>query len=76
MSLASRSRSIIQFMFIILVVFFIQTVIIPFAVGLGFLGEGVVGSPTAWVISAVGAVFSWIFIKLLLWNVKRERTYV
>jgi hypothetical protein len=56
-------------------VFFIQTVIIPFANGLGFIAIEP-GSPAAWVFSGAGAVFSWIFIKMLLWNVKREATYV
>jgi hypothetical protein len=62
-------------MFVILMVFFIQTVIIPFMNGLGIITVEA-GSPTAWVLSGAGAVFSWIFIKMLLWNVKRERTYV
>ena len=62
-------------MFVILMVFFIQTVIIPFGNGLGWISIEP-GSPSAWVLSGGGAIFSWIFIKMLLWNVKREPTHV
>ena len=64
----SRSRSIIQFMFIILCIFFIQTIVIP------FLLPSIMGTPTSWIVVGIGTVFMWMFIKFLLYNVKRERT--
>jgi len=63
----SRSRTIIQFMLLFLIIYFVQYAVVP------FIAPDLTGSPTSWVITAFISAGSWIVIKMLLWNVKRER---
>ena len=69
----SRSRTIIQFMFLFLTVFFVQWALFP-VIGPIFFPGIEAGSSLSWVISGVAGLVMWVFIKFLLYNVKREAT--
>ena len=69
----SRSRTIIQFMFLFLTVFFVQWSLFP-VIGPIFFPGIEVGGALSWVISGVAGAVMWVFIKFLLYNVKREAT--
>jgi uncharacterized membrane protein YedE/YeeE len=69
----SLSRTIIQFLMLFLVIYFVQYAVFP-VFGPIFVPGIEVGGALSWVVSGIAGLFMWVFIKFLLYNVKRERT--